>query len=70
VLSLRGFLNPFQEVIKIYFFCIFMYADDVIGEVRRMHKEALLSPLKIIQNKQIIFTPPFIFPSEVLHKVH
>lgn len=30
-----------------------MYADDVIGELRRMCKEVLLSHSIIIQNKQI-----------------
>jgi hypothetical protein len=48
-----GFLTHSRKLYKYTFFCIFMYADDVIGELRRMQRKALLSPLEIIQTKQV-----------------
>jgi hypothetical protein len=44
-----------------------MYAEDVIGKLRRIHKEGLLSNFKINQNKQTSdkpsASPPFLLPS-------
>jgi hypothetical protein len=47
-----SFCTHSRKVCK-YIFCMFMYTDEVIAELKRMHKELLLSHWKIIQNKEI-----------------